>query len=157
RVWDTDCFRHFRGMFGLGIWIQSQRRLVLARDRVGIKPLFFYRAGDDILFGSEIKAILQHPAVHPKISTNALDCFLSLNYVPASFSMVHGIQKLPPGCFLEWVDGNSRVCSYWRFTDTAPKKWTLHDAKEEFDHLLRESVREHLIADVPVSVWLSGG
>jgi asparagine synthase (glutamine-hydrolysing) len=157
RVWDTDCFRRFRGMFALGVWTQSQKRLVLARDRVGIKPLFFHRAGDDILFGSEIKAVFEHPAIRRKMNMDALDCFLSLNYVPAPLSMVEGIEKLPPAYFLEWIDGDSNLSSYWRVANISLRKWNLEDAKQELDDLLRQSVKDHLIGDVPVSIWSSGG
>jgi asparagine synthase (glutamine-hydrolysing) len=82
REWDIDCFRRFRGMFAVAPWTESHKRLVLARDRLGIKPLFFHRTGTDILFGSEIKTIFEHPAVERRIDTDALNCFLSLNYVP---------------------------------------------------------------------------
>jgi len=157
REWDTGCFRRFRGMFALGIWENSQKRLVLARDRVGIKPLFFYRAGHDILFGSEIKAIFEHPAAHRKINIDALNCFLSLNYVPGPHTMVDGIEKLRPGHVLEWVDGRTQVTSYWRPVDGSSRKWNLEDAKQELESLLRQSVREHLIADVPLGIWASGG
>ena len=157
REWDTDCFRRFRGMFALGLWTNSRKRLVLARDRVGIKPLFFHRLGSDILFGSEIKAILEHPAVQRKINIDALNCFLSLNYVPAPYTMVDGIEKLPPAHVLDWVDGTAEVTSFWSSATVISREWTLKDAKQELDSLLRQSVREHLIADVPVGIWASGG
>ncbi len=157
REWDTNCFTRLRGMFGLALWTESQSRLILARDRLGIKPLYFYRAGADICFASEIKALLEHPAVQRRISIDALNCFLSLNYVPSPHSMVEGVQKLPPGHWLEWIDGNIRLTAYWRPPNIDPQPWTLEDAKHKLDSLLRESVREHLISDVPLGIWASGG
>ncbi|HEY2845625.1 MAG TPA: asparagine synthetase B, partial [Bryobacteraceae bacterium] len=103
--WDTDCFSRLRGMFGLALWTESARRLVLARDRMGIKPLYIARHGDDLYFGSELKAILAHPEIPRQLSLAGLDCYLSLNYVPCPWTLVDGIEKLPPGCWLEWRDG----------------------------------------------------
>src|SRR5262249_11516589 len=147
REWDTDCFRRFRGMFAIGIWTESRKRLVLARDRVGIKPLFFHRSESDIAFGSEIKAILEHPSVRRQINVNALNCYLSLNYVPGPQTIFEGITKLPPAHFLEWLDGDFKIVPYWRPADIKPQNWTLEDAKQELDRLLHRSVREHLISD----------
>ncbi|HYR42892.1 MAG TPA: asparagine synthase (glutamine-hydrolyzing), partial [Terriglobia bacterium] len=156
REWDTQCFSRLRGMFALAIWTRSQKRLVLARDRMGIKPLYFYRTASDLLFGSEIKAILEDPAVDRQIDIDGLNCFLRLNYVPAPYSMIQGIEKLPPGHLLEWIDGKTRFHAYWR-PPTEIRQRSIEDAKEELDYLLRDSVREHLISDVPVGVWASGG
>lgn len=157
REWDIGCFRRFRGMFALGVWTESQKRLVLARDRIGIKPLYFCRAGNDILFGSEIKAILADPSVQRKIDIDALNCFLSLNYVPAPHSMIEGIEKLQPGHVLEWVDGTIRFFQYWRPPVSGHRKWNINDATGELDSLLRQSVREQLVSDVPLGIWASGG
>ena len=155
--WDTTCFSRLRGMFGLALWTESKRRLVLARDRMGIKPLYFARREKDIYFGSELKAILIHPEIERRMSLAGLDCYLSLNYVPCPWTLVEGIEKLPPGHWLEWRDGEVRSEAYWTLPYATPRQRTLDSAKEELDHLLRESVREHLISDVPLGVWLSGG
>jgi asparagine synthase (glutamine-hydrolysing) len=154
--WDTGCFRRLRGMFGVALWQQSRRRLVLARDRMGIKPLYVHLRGDDLYFGSELKAILEHPEVERRISRTGLGHYLSLNYVPRPYTLIDGIWKLPPGCWLEWRDGAISSGAYWRL-EFAPRKRPLGEAKEELDYLLNESVREHLISDVPLGVWSSGG
>ena len=86
--WDTTCFSRLRGMFGLALWTESKRRLVLARDRMGIKPLYFAQHEKDIYFGSELKAILIHPEIERRLSLAALDCYLSLNYVPCPWTLV---------------------------------------------------------------------
>lgn len=157
--WDTDCLSRLRGMFGLAIWTESRKRLVLARDRVGIKPLYFLRKGGDIYFSSELKGILLHPEVERFINLDGLNCYLRLNYVPAPHTLVQGIEKLAPGHFLTWQDGVLNIEPYWRYMARAgmAKKRSLEAAKEELDSLVRQSVREHLISDVPLGVWASGG
>jgi asparagine synthase (glutamine-hydrolysing) len=155
--WDTQCFRRFRGMFAVAFWTNSTRRLVLARDRVGIKPLYIAHRGEDMFFGSELKAILAHPEIDRRLSLAGLDCYLSLNYVPAPWTLVDGIEKLLPGEWLEWLDGKVNRDAYWRLPEQVPEQRSLESAREELDSLLQQSVREHLISDVPLGVWLSGG
>ena len=155
--WDTGCFARLRGMFAIALWTKSTKRLVLARDRMGIKPLYFARRGEDLFFGSELKAILIHPEIDRRLSLDGLDCYLSLNYVPGPWTLVEGIEKLPPGHWLEWRDGFiAREC-YWQLPVASVRDWTLESAREELDSLLRQSIREHLISDVPLGMWLSGG
>jgi asparagine synthase (glutamine-hydrolysing) len=155
--WDTDSFRRLRGMFGIGLWVQSQRRLVLARDRMGIKPLYFARQGQEILFGSELKTILLHPRFDRRLNAEGLWHYLTLNYVPSPFTLVDGIEKVPAGQFLEWSNGCLRQEAYWTLKLKPDESITLPDAKAELDSLLRASVKEHLISDVPLGVWSSGG
>ena len=155
--WDTACFARFRGMFGVALWTESQKRLVLARDRTGIKPLYIARHGDDLYFGSELKAILAHPEIPRELSLAGLDCYLALNYVPCPFTLVEGIEKLPPGSWLEWRDGSIRSASYWQIPPQNPRPISMGAALEELDALLKQSVSEHLLSDVPLGVWLSGG
>ena len=155
--WDTDCFARMRGMFAVALWTKSTKRLVLARDRMGIKPLYFARRGEDLFFGSELKAILIHPEIERRLSLDGLDCYLSLNYVPCPWTLVEGIEKLPPGQWLEWQDGKVSTNTYWRLPHGVAGDWTLASAQEELDTLLRQSIREHMISDVPLGMWLSGG
>ena len=157
--WDTECFRRLRGMFAVAIWCESRKRLVLARDRVGIKPLYFARKGDDIYFSSELKGILYHPEIDRTLNMDGLNCYLRVNYVPAPYTLVKGIEKLPPGHLLIWHQGTAKVESYWQCPapSETQRVWTLDSAKERLDFLLRESVKEHLVADVPVGLWASGG
>jgi len=157
--WDVDCFPRLRGMFALAIWSESQKRLVLARDRVGIKPLYFSRKGDDVYFSSELKGILYHPDIDRTLSLEGLNCYLRVNYVPSPFTLIQGVEKLPPGHTLTWQRGHTTIEPYWRVPASTQqhKPWTLESAKEQLDFLLRESVKEHLVADVPVGIWASGG
>jgi len=156
--WDTDCFARLRGMFGVALWNESNRRLLLARDRMGIKPLYIARHGNDLYFGSELKAILIHPEIERWLSLDGLDCYLSLNYVPAPWTLVDGIEKLLPGHWMEWRRGAIRTQQYWRLPQGTPdRNLSPENAEEELDRLLRQSVAEHLQSDVPLGVWLSGG
>ncbi len=155
--WDTECFARLRGMFALALWTGAARRLVLARDRSGIKPLYIARRGEELFFGSELKALFVHPEIERRLSLESLDCYLGLNYVPAPWCMVAGIEKLEPGCWLEWRDGRVSSEAYWQLPYPRPQRRTLEAAREELDGLLRESIREHMISDVPLGMWLSGG
>ena len=155
--WDKGCFARLRGMFAIALWTKSTKRLILARDRLGIKPLYFARRGEDLFFGSELKAILIHPEIDRRLSLDGLDCYLSLNYVPCPWTLVEGIEKLPAGQWLEWRDGKVSSDTYWRLPFGVVRDWTLESAREELDALLRQSIREHLLSDVPLGMWLSGG
>jgi asparagine synthase (glutamine-hydrolysing) len=155
--WDKECFGRLRGMFAVALWKESERRLVLARDRMGIKPLYIAHRGEELFFGSELKAIFVHPEIERRISLQGLDCYLSLNYVPCPWTLVEGVEKLPPGMWLEWQDGKFTSEAYWKLPFAAPSPWTMGEAKEELDRLLRQSVREHMLSDVPLGIWLSGG
>jgi asparagine synthase (glutamine-hydrolysing) len=155
--WDKDCFAKLRGMFAFAIWSKSKKRIVLARDRMGIKPLYISRQGEDLFFGSELKALFVHPEIDRNLSLEGLDCYLALNYIPAPWTMVEGIEKLMPGDWLEWKDGEISTGSYWKLPFGVSKTYTLESAKEELDELMQDAVREHLISDVPLGVWLSGG
>ena len=155
--WDKDCFARLRGMFAVAVWSQDARRLVLARDRLGIKPLYFHLNGGELYFGSELKTIFAHPEFKRELDFAGLHYYLSLNYVPCPHTLVQGVDKLPPGHLLEWQDGDVEVEAYWRLRFKPQQQKSLEGAQEELDNLLRESVREHLISDVPLGIWLSGG
>lgn len=155
--WDVECFRMVRGMFAAALWDEIERRLVLVRDRLGIKPLYFARRAEDLYFGSELKTLFVHPEIERRLDPAALDCYLSLNYVPAPWSFIQGIEKLRPGNWLEWRDGRLRSDTYWRLPEPRATKISFEDAKQRLDELLAQSVREHLISDVPLGLWLSGG
>ena len=155
--WDTAAFARLHGMFAVALWTESSHRLVLARDRLGIKPLYVARRGADLHFGSELKAILAHPEIERAIDPAALSYFLSLNYIPHPHTLMAGIRKLEPASWLEWVDGRERCERYWNISFQPQEKMQLEDAKRELDFLLDRSVREHLVSDVPLGIWLSGG
>ena len=147
-----------RGMFAYAIWDSRRHRLVLVRDRLGIKPLYYTEQNGRLLFASEIKAILAVPGIRRAIDPEALDAYLTLQYVPAPLTMLQGIRKLPPGHWLVWEDGHATVEQYWDvvFDDEGPPVEEAA-AIEELRGLLQESVELHRISDVPVGVLLSGG
>jgi asparagine synthase (glutamine-hydrolysing) len=155
--WDTGCFSRLRGMFAVALLSRSEGRLILARDRMGIKPLYFCQRGQNIYFGSEIKAILEHDEVSRVLDLAALQEYLSLNYVGSDRTLLSGIQKLPPGHFLEWRDGGVRTEAWWRLEVAQRTRVDLNSAKEELDVLLKDAVREELVSDVPLGIWASGG
>jgi asparagine synthase (glutamine-hydrolysing) len=154
--WGDACFERFRGMFAVAFWIQSQRRLVLARDRMGIKPLYYCLHEGELFFGSELKCIFAHPNVARHVCLEALDAFLSVNYVPAPLTMVKGIVKLMPGQMLEWQYGGARLLEFAkRSVRSSPT--SIGEACGELDSLLADAVKEQLVTDTPVGIWLSGG
>jgi len=155
--WGSSCFSRLRGMFAVAIWVQTEGRLVLARDRMGIKPLYYCLQDGEIYFGSELKCIFLHPAVRRNICLSGLNCFLSLNYVPGPLTLVEGITKLMPGHLLEWRSGRCRVRSYVPAPAAAKGPRSINAACDELDGLLTQSLKEQLVSDVPVGVWLSGG
>lgn len=156
-AWDIESFSRLRGMFAIALWNKAEKRLVLARDRMGIKPLYISRVGEEVFFGSELKCLFVHPEIDRTLSLEGLDCYLALNYIPSPWTLVEGIGKLPPGYWLEWRDGVVTSEAYWQLPFGVDSRWTLGAAKEELDSLLVKAVREHLISDVPLGMWLSGG
>ncbi len=155
--WGDASFARLRGMFAIAIWVQSQRRLVLARDRMGIKPLYYFQQDSEVYFGSELKCIFANPDVPRRISLAGLNCYLSLNYVPAPYTLVDGIVKLLPGHMLEWKNGVCSTHSYLPKKRALPAPSTIDAACDELDDLLQKSVKEEMVSDVPLGVWLSGG
>ncbi|MDP9159087.1 MAG: asparagine synthase (glutamine-hydrolyzing) [Acidobacteriota bacterium] len=154
--WGSTCFSRFRGMFAIAVWVQSEQRLILARDRIGIKPLYYCLHENEIYFGSEMKVIFAHPGVSRKISLVGLNCYLSLNYVPGPHTMVEGIAKLMPGHILVWQNGLFTLDSMELPAATTPPA-SLNEACKQLDELLTGAVVEQLRSDVPLGLWLSGG
>ena len=155
--WGPASFARLRGMFAVAIWVESERRLLLARDQMGIKPLYYRLQDGELFFGSELKCIFANPEVPRRIDLAGLNCFLSLNYVPGPFTLVEGISKLMPGCLLDWQKGRVTVGSFVAPAEEVSAPGSLGEACEELDGLLTQSVREQLVSDVPLGIWLSGG
>jgi len=154
----ADCVSKLRGMFAFAIWDENNETLFLARDRVGIKPLYYWIGTDRFLFGSEIKAIMQDPSVPREIDDHIIDRFLSYYYTPGSETLLKGVMKLPPGFYLICKDRHCRVDQYWdlHFSNSS-KIIGFRQAKDGLLDLLKETVRLHMISDVPVGFLLSGG
>ncbi len=154
-----ECVQHLRGMFGLALWDTKRRRLFVARDRLGIKPLYYTQTGGNLIFASEIKAILQHPAVQVRLNAEGLNNFLSLKYVPAPQTMFDGIHALPPGCSLICDANGVKIVRYWDLSFANHHNGDLREEvyAEQLESLLRECVKLHLVSDVPFGAFLSGG
>jgi asparagine synthase (glutamine-hydrolysing) len=152
------CLERLRGMFGFAIWDRRNDSLFLARDRVGIKPLYYRLSNDSLIFASEMKAILADPSVTRELAPEMIDRFLTFMYVPGEETLLKGIQKLAPGHYLQLVNNKPVIRQYW---DLAFAKSFRHerieDAEEQLLQLLAETVKLHMIADVPVGILLSGG
>jgi len=153
-----DCVRHLRGMFAFAIWDATRRELFLARDRVGIKPLYYRWDGSTFTFGSEIKALLADPAVPRKIDPLALDEYLTYLYVPAPRTIFQGIRKLHAGHTLTvGPRGPSEQREYWDLRFTPVNGMGEEEAARQLLDKLRESVQVHLESEVPLGAFLSGG
>ncbi|HEX3316416.1 MAG TPA: asparagine synthase (glutamine-hydrolyzing), partial [Solirubrobacteraceae bacterium] len=158
--WGPAFVQRLRGMFALALWDAAERRLLLARDRFGIKPLFWGRAGGALCFASELKALRLAPEFDETIDPEAVEAFLTFNSIPAPLTAFRAARKLPPGHVLVHEGGEPRIERYAR-----PGPVPAHDVRREDEptlaaelrETLRDSVRAHLVSDVPVGVLLSGG
>jgi asparagine synthase (glutamine-hydrolysing) len=152
-----------RGMFAIAVWDARRKRLVLARDRFGIKPLYYGLTGDSLSFASELKALVRQPGFSREIDQEALEAFLAFSFVPAPLSIFRDVRKLPPGSLLVWQADQGSEVSIERYARPRPapngeiRTEGEDELAEELRERLRDSVRAHLIADVPVGVLLSGG
>ena len=155
------CVEKLRGMFGFAIWDSRDRSLLLARDRVGKKPVHYAIAGDSFIFGSEIKSLLQHPAVKREINLEAFYDYLSFGYVPEPRTAFKGIHKLPPGYTLTFKNGKLQLKQYWDFNYDRPqpqaRQYNEIEYIEKLRELLAEAVRIRLVSEVPLGAFLSGG
>lgn len=166
-MWGVEeALRRCVGMFAIALWDRSRRELVLARDRMGEKPLYFGWQGDSFVFGSELKALAAHPAWRGEVDRDALTLFMRYGYVPLPYSIWRGVRKLLPGSYLK-IPGDAQVgvspapTFYWRARDAAVAgiRADLDDlaAADELDGQLRRSVAGQMVADVPLGAFLSGG
>lgn len=154
----TDCVKHFRGMFAFALWDKNEKKLFLARDRVGKKPLVYTRLSDGtFLFASELQALLRHKDVSREINLEAVHHFLSYTYIPAPLTIFKGIFKIPPGHLLTYDGKNIQVQPYWQLHYYPKIQISEEEAIERILELLRESVKIRLISEVPLGAFLSGG
>jgi asparagine synthase (glutamine-hydrolysing) len=152
------CLNQLRGMFGLAIWDAKKDQILLARDRVGKKPLYYTVTSNNILvYGSELKSLLEHPDVEREVNFQALDAYLTLGYVPDPLTIFQSINKLPPGHYLTFDRNGVTTRQYWDFKFEENEGRAESDYLEELLHLLDESVRIRLVSEVPLGAFLSGG
>jgi asparagine synthase (glutamine-hydrolysing) len=157
-----DCVDHLRGMFAFAIWDSRRRRLVLARDRIGVKPLYFAALPRTLLFGSEIKALFGHPAVAPQLNERALSLYLTFAATPAPGTLFDGIEKLPPGhrLIVDADTGRRTLERYWQPLPDPAELGRRRDPEEyveRLEALVRESIGLRMMSDVPYGAFLSGG
>src|SRR5438874_7933320 len=158
REWGTDVFNHLNGMFGLAIWDVRKKRLVVARDAMGIKLIYYRISGKQITFGSEIRAILAAQESRTDVDPLALNMFLRFRYTPSPLTIFEGIRKLAPGAMLIVEKGKCREERWYSYSPipfSSPKED--REASEELLALYRAAVKRHLLSDVPVGILLSGG
>ena len=157
-----DCVHHLRGMFAFAIWDARQKKLFCARDRLGIKPFYYTIVRNRLAFASEIKALLEVPGFQPRLNRRALPEFFAFGYISSDETLFEGVRKLPPGHHLQIdlteQDSQPQVTQYWDL-DISPSKCELSEAEyvEQFRDQFTETVHSHLMSDVPVGVFLSGG
>lgn len=153
-----DCFRQLRGMFGIAVWDAACRRGVIARDRLGIKPLYHARAGDLLVFGSELKSVLASGLIEPRLDLEAIDAYLALGIVPGPRTVIDGVSKLLPGHYLVVDEDGVSIDRFWEYPRPDPiAGMSMEEAADGLLDQLDESVRLRLMADVPLGVMLSGG
>lgn len=151
------CFESFRGMFAIALWDENNRRLLLARDRVGKKPLFYFHDSGRMVFGSEMKAILQAPDVPREIDLEALSDYFSFLYIPAPKSIYKGIRKIRPGHYAVIEDSGFREEEYWDISFAKTDELKEEEWCEKLLETYREAIQIRLISDVPLGAFLSGG
>ena len=151
------CVERLRGMFAFAIWDRREHRLVLARDRLGVKPLVYRLEPDRLVFASELKALLQVPGMPRELDPTALDHYLALQYVPHPWTIFRGVQKLPPAHYAVWQDGEFRLHRYWELDYNREVAGTLTEYCEQLRETMLEATRLRMIADVPLGAFLSGG
>ncbi len=153
-----DCISHLRGMFAFAIYDIPRKKLLIARDRIGIKPLYYYHKNGRFLFASEIKAILEAPEVERQVNLQALYDYLGFEFVPAPQTMFQDINKLPSGHYLILQNGSCKINRYWDLQMGGNQaSLSFGEAVEKQKMLLEDAVRSHLMSDVPLGVFLSGG
>lgn len=159
--WGTECVSRFRGMFAFALWDRTRKKLFLFRDRLGVKPLYYYYDGRLLLFASEQKALMAHPRFSKDLNYKALGLYLKLGYVPSPLSIFADTYKVRPGCYVELSDdGKLEEHCYWRVTDyhsTNNNHLTETQVEEELGAILRDAFAYRMVSDVPVGVFLSGG
>jgi asparagine synthase (glutamine-hydrolysing) len=157
--WGTECLPRLRGMFAFALWDAAERRLFLARDRAGEKPLFYRHTPEGLSFGSELKALMADPGMPRELDPEGLEFYLAYGYVPGERCILRGVRKLPAAHAATWsaADGSMRVWRWWDLPTAALGEADPEALLDELDSLLGDAVRAQLVADVPVAVLLSGG
>jgi asparagine synthase (glutamine-hydrolysing) len=156
-AWGERVVERLNGMFAIALWDSRSRVLLLARDRAGEKPLYWWRQGSRIAFASELRALRALAPRPDEIDTEALDCYFSLGYVPAPRTPYRGVRKLRPAHVLLVRGSETAERPYWQLPADAPRALSMDQALEEFEPLFDDAVKRQLVSDVPLGAFLSGG
>ncbi len=157
RLHGPACLELLRGMFAFAVLDTEDGSLFVARDRLGIKPLYYTEAGRQFVFASEIKSLLEHPIVERKVNPSVVDDYLTLRYAPGPDSLFLEVRKLPPGHYLEWRSGTCNLHRYWDVNRVSTWQGSEKDAQAAFDACFEEATRIRMISERPVGAFLSGG
>ena len=156
KEWGVECLERFRGMFSFVIWDSRKKQVFAARDPLGEKPFYYVMSNGTLIVASEIKAIIASDIIRPRLSLRAIDAYLATGYVLPDRSIYENVNSLPPGHYMQWKSGLIAVRRYWkpRFSGLS---LSLDDASEKLHILLKQSIRRHMVTDVPIGSFLSGG
>lgn len=153
----VDCVKQLEGMFAFALWDSREGSLMLARDHLGQKPLFYQAGANGLVFASEIKAIIKASEQAPQIEYEGLWHYMSMRYLPDGYTLFRGIEKLPAGTWMQWHEGRIRKQQYWSLTFHPKRRASAADLEDELDQRIRAAVSSHMLSDVRVGGFLSGG
>jgi asparagine synthase (glutamine-hydrolysing) len=157
-TWGRECLKHLRGIFAFGLWDKKEQALFLARDHLGVKPVYYYQRKDCFIFASEVRALLASGFVPRKLDINGLYSYLAYGSVQDPYTLIEGVKSLLPGHFLEWKEGGIHIHRYWQLPP--PEAVNPHPPADVYDQIaerLKDAVHIQLISDVPLGAFLSGG
>jgi asparagine synthase (glutamine-hydrolysing) len=152
-----DLVEDLEGMFAFAVWDERRRRLVLARDRVGKKPLFYSLGPGRLSFASELRALMEDPEIPREVDPSAIDCYLAYSYIPAPWSIWSSVKKLPPAHTLVWEDDETKLHRYWRLQYEPKLTASEAELEEQLREMVGAAVRRRMVSDVPLGAFLSGG
>ena len=155
--WGSACVKRFNGMFAFAIWDGHKRELFIARDHLGIKPLYYVTIGSQLVFASEIKSLLQHPACTREVDLKSLAELFTFRYVPSPKTLLQRVMKLPPAHFMVASRGGLRIERFWDWVPRCQKQYREAELVEQYQELLEDAVRLQMRSDVPVGLFLSSG
>jgi asparagine synthase (glutamine-hydrolysing) len=154
--WGGELPARLRGMFAFAVWIPHERELFLAVDRAGVKPIYYAEMSGGLIFGSELKSLVASAQIAQDVDWQALSLYFAFGHIPAPHSIYRCVRKLPPAHYLRWKDGRCRIARYWDLP-TEDLGMALDGLDQRVDEQLRDAVSSHLVADVPIGAFLSGG
>lgn len=157
KIFGVDCFAKFNGMFALAIYNKANKNLILARDKMGKKPLYWAMFGQTFMFGSELKSLVAHPSFKKQINLRSLEQYLAFDYIPTPNTIFENVYKLEPGHYLQLKNSKINKKKFWDISFEQKKECNKEEALELLENCLSEATKKRLVADVPLGIFLSGG